>query len=95
MKEIEEIVKQEAKISNKKWYLKASFFLVSALVILIYVLAVKEALAKDDLLSDQVALVKIIVTLSVFAGLLIVGYFYNQKLSKKLDKLWEEKKKMI
>jgi len=96
-KEIERLASQEAKICNQKWYLGASFFPAIIIVIWIYVRAIMEAVNNPvfDIKHDQMAATKILITYSLFAVALVIGYLYNQKLSKKLDRLWEQKKALF
>ena len=96
-KEIKKIADQEQKIVLTKWYLEASFFPLIILVIWVYIKALMTPAANPifDMKHDQMVATKILITFSLFAVALIIGYFYNLKLSKKLDRLWEQKKALL
>ena len=96
-KEIEKIANQEKKVLLTKTYLWVSCFILGIFVIWIYVKAVMESMANPafDIERDQMAVTKIIITLSLFAVALVIGYLYDKKLSKKLAKLWEQKKALF
>ena len=96
-KEIERIANQEQKVLLAKMYLWVLFFILSALVFWTFVKAVMESMANPafDIKQDQMAATKIIIALSLFAVALVIGYLYDKKLSKKLDKLWEQKKALF
>lgn len=95
--EIEKIANQEKKIVLTKTYLWLSFFPLSVFVFWTFIKAVMESSANSefDIKQDQMAVTKIIITLSLFAVALVIGYLYNKKLSKKLDKLWQQKKALF
>ena len=85
---IENICREEGKIQLIKDWLGISFFIAAAIVAVIYYKAVTAPITDHG----ETAVITIIMTLSVFAGLLMFGYFYNRMLSKRLDSLWEQKK---
>lgn len=96
--EIKKIVEKEIKIGNQRWFLGFSFFLISLLVTWSCFSSIKSAVTSDPWLNmqqDQIAMIKIIVTLLLFVILLTIGWFYNRSLSKKLEKLWEEKQRWL
>lgn len=84
--EIEKIANQEQKVTNLKTYLIISFFLISIIVIIIFFSSL------FGHLHDQMSATKILIMFIVYVVLLVVGYFCNKALSKKLDKLWDQKK---
>ena len=81
-----EICKKEEKILLKQQWLVLLFFVAAAVVvgIICYVFVAID--------YGDVAAIIILITLSVFASIVISGYFYDKSLSKKLDRLWEQKK---
>jgi len=97
MKEIEKISNQESKVCNLKWYLGASFFLVSIAVMWFIIRALMQPVADEMLVMSHSRMVvaKIFITLSLYAVALIIGYLCNLALSKKLDTLWEQKKALF
>ena len=90
-KKINEICRKEGKVQLIKEWLGVLFFVAAIIVAIIYYKAVSFAVTVPDMKYDQIAGETIIITLTVFAGLLIAGYFFNKFLSKKLDRLWEQK----
>ncbi len=93
-KQISEICYKEDRVKLIKEWLRISFFILSTVVIMLMVIFA--GTAKDQSIGDQrMAVIKIIVTLLTFALLIIAGYFYDRFLSKKMDKLWEEKKALF
>lgn len=86
-KKIDEICHQEGRIQQAKEWLIVLFFLVIILMAAIFY----KALSAPVVDNGKAAVITIIITLSVFAGLLISGYFCDKFLSKKLDKLYEQK----
>ena len=88
-KEILEICKKERKIILKKQWLVTLFFVAAAVVIGIICCKALSAPVGD---YGEAAGLAILITLSIFASLIISGFFYYKNLSKKLDKLWEQKK---
>ncbi len=86
--ELKEICDKENKIQSIKDCLNILFFAVSAIVAVICC----QSITAQTVDHGKTEVITIIVTLSIFAGLLISGYFYSKFLSKKLDKLWEQKK---
>lgn len=92
---INEICRKEGNVQLMKEWLGILFFVAVIIVAIIYYKAISFAVTvPDPLLTmkyDQIAGETIIITLTVFAGLLIAGYFFNKFLSKKLDRLWEQK----
>lgn len=88
-KEIEKIYNQEQKVSNLRTYVRISFFLVSAVVIIIFVSVI------INHAGGKLPAVKILVTLIVYAVSLVIGYLYDWILSKKLDRLWNQKKSLL
>ena len=92
--QINEICRKESKVQLMKEWLDVLFFVAAIIVAIVYYKAISFAVTPDPLLTmkyDQIAGAAIIITLSIFVCLLISGYFYNRFLSKKLDKLWEQK----
>jgi hypothetical protein len=87
--EIEKIANQEQKVSNVKTYLIILFFLISAAVIVIFF----SVLFNRDINDKYIT--KILATFISYAVLLAGGYLYNRALSKKLDKLWNQKKSLF
>ncbi|HBA37023.1 TPA: hypothetical protein DCZ15_04105 [Candidatus Falkowbacteria bacterium] len=85
---IDEICRKENKVQLTKEWLRILFFVTAAIVAIIYC----KALSTPIIDHGETAAITITVTLSAFAALLISGYFYNGFLSKKLDRLWEQKK---
>jgi len=96
-KEIEKIANQERKIVLAKWFIGASFFPLIIAAFWIYIKAITEPVVNPllDIEHDQMVATKIIFTFSLLAALLIIGYFCNWELSKKLDRLWEQKKTLF
>jgi hypothetical protein len=95
-KEIEKICKKEGKILATKEWLCAAFFLSAVITAIVYLKSLSEALNSSlGIDGDRAAVVKIIIAFSVFAVSIIAGYLYNQLLSKKLDRLWEQKKALF
>jgi uncharacterized membrane protein required for colicin V production len=86
--QIDEICRKESKVQLTKEWLGILFFVAAAIVAVIYYKALSAPIADHG----EAAAITIIITLSAFAALLISGYFYNGFLSKKLDRLWEQKK---
>jgi len=93
---INAICQKEGKVQQTKEWLGVLFFVAVIIVAIVYYKAISFAVnVPDPLLTmkyDRIAGATIIITLAIFAGLLISGYFYNGMLSKKLDRLWEQKK---
>jgi len=85
---IREIYHKELKIQLIKDWLVILFFLACGIVAAIYCGTLFLTVAVDG----KAAAVTILTTLIIFSGLLISGYCYNKFLSKKLDKLWDQKK---
>jgi len=79
------IIHQEQKVSNLKTYLIISFFLISIAALIIFISVVA------DYAGDKSSAIKILVTFIVYAVLLVAGYYYNQSLTKKLDRLDDQK----
>lgn len=94
--EIDKICRKANKLRLTQEWLRILFFVAVIIVTIVYYKAISFAVTvSDPLLTmkyDRIAGATIIITLSVFAGLLMSGYFYNQYLSRKLDQLWDEKK---
>ena len=86
--QIDAICRKEGKIQQAKEWLGILFFVAAAIVAVICYKAVTAPIADHG----ETAVITILITLSTFAGLLITGYLYNRFLSKKLDRLWEQKK---
>lgn len=84
---IEQIVSQENKVSNQKTYLWVAFFLVSLAVGVIVFMTLKNYHS-----GSEKSAVIILTTYTVYALLLFAGWFYDRYLSKKLERLWNEKK---
>lgn len=93
--QINEICRKEGRVRLTKEWLVILFFIAIIIVAIIYYKAISFAVTvPDPLLTmeyDRIAGARIIITLSVFVGFLITGYCYNMFLSKKLDRLWEQK----
>lgn len=90
-KEIKEICSKESKVQLVKEWLNILFFLAAAIVAVVHY----KVLSVPTTDHGKSAVTVIIITLSVFAGLIIAGYFYDRFLTKKLDKLWEQKKNLF
>ena len=88
-KEILEICKKERNVILKQQWLVTLFFIAAAAVIGIICCKALTAPIADH---GEAAGTTILATLSVFAGLIISGFFYYKFLSKKMDRLWEQKK---
>jgi D-alanyl-lipoteichoic acid acyltransferase DltB (MBOAT superfamily) len=88
---ITEICDKKNKIQSIKEWLEILFFAISAIVAVICYQSITAQTADHG----QTEVITIIVTLSAFAVLCISGYFYSQFLSKKLDRLWEQKKLLL
>ena len=86
--QIEEICCKESKVQLKKEWLGILFFVAAVIVAVIYYKAFSAPIADHGVAAGKT----ILIALSTFAVLLIFGYFYNGFLSKKLDRLWEQKK---
>jgi hypothetical protein len=94
--QIDKICLKEGKIMLIKEWLGVLFFVAAIIVAIVYYKAISFAVNVPDPLFamkyDRISGAIIIITLAIFAGLLIAGYLYNRALTKKLDKLWERKK---
>jgi hypothetical protein len=94
--QIEEICNKEDKMLLTKEWLDIAFFVAVIIVAIVCYKAISLAVTVPDPLItmkyDRIAGATIIITLAIFAGLLVSCYFYNRFLSKKLDMLWEQKK---
>ena len=88
---ISEICGKEKQVLNIKNWLITLFFLAAIIVALIII----KSLFTTNLDHGQEAVTNIIITLSIFAISIIAGYLYGQRLSKKMDKLWEQKKEFF
>jgi len=85
---IDEICRKEDGIQKvKDWLVVLFFFAAIAVVVVSY-----RALSASVNDHGKTAVVTMLVALSVFAGVIVAGYFYNKFLTKKLNKLWEQKK---
>lgn len=98
-KEIDGICREEAKVQLTKEWLGILFFVATIIVAFVYYKAISFAVnVPDPLLTmeyDKIALGVIIIALTIFASLLVSGYFYNIFLSKKLDRLWGQKQLLL
>lgn len=88
MNQLKEVCEKENRVQQMKEWLNILFFVASAIVAVICY----QSITAQTVDHGKTEVITIIVTLSIFAGLLISGYFYSKFLSKKLDKLWEQKK---
>jgi len=86
--QIEEICRKEGRVQQTKKWLGILFFVAAAIMAVIYYNALSAPITDNG----KAAATQILISLSTFAGLIIAGYFYNRFLSKKLDRLWEQKK---
>jgi uncharacterized membrane protein len=91
---IDEICHKEGKVLIIKEWLGVLFFVAAIVVAGVYIKALSLPVSNyvSDMERDRVAATVIIICLSAFAATITAGYFYNQLLSKKLDRLWEQKK---
>jgi|GEM_PF-3573048 len=93
---INEICRKEGRVLLIKEWLGVLFFVAAIIVAIIYYKVISFAvIVPDQFLRMEycgIAVETIIITLAIFAGLLVSGYFYNRFLSKRLDILWEQKK---
>lgn len=91
--EIAKICRKESRIILIKECLIFLFFLTGAFVFWVFIKSVSSPAADPftTLEYDRLAMVRIIITFSIFAILVVAGYFYNKALTKKLEKLWRQK----
>jgi len=70
---------------------------IAGFVIWTYVKEVMDSASNPimDIEQDRMAITRIIITLSFFAITLLAGYLYDRQLSKKLEKLWKQKKALF
>ncbi|MFZ4632479.1 MAG: hypothetical protein ACOYL8_04775 [Patescibacteria group bacterium] len=93
---LDEICRKEAKVLATKEWLCALFVIAAIVNAVIYLNALSKAVNPlIGIEADQAAATTIIISFSVFAGLIIAGYVYNQALSKKLGRLWNIKKTLF
>ncbi len=85
---IELICKQERKITVIKEWLIVAFFLTCFAVALLIVYFIFAQ-------TNEEAPKNIVYVLIVFAASLFLGFAYNNNLSKRLNRLWEEKKELF
>ncbi len=86
--EIREICRKEDNVLATKAWLRILFFLAAVVVAIVYYKALSAPMTDHG----KTAVETICITLSIFASLLIAGYFYDKLLSKKLNGLWKQKK---
>lgn len=85
---INEICKRERRVSVIKEWLVIAFFLTCFAVVLLIVYFMFTN-------NNQETPKNIINVLISFAVILFFGFAYNNSLSKKLNRLWEEKKELF
>ncbi|ETB64052.1 MAG: hypothetical protein O210_OD1C00001G0534 [Parcubacteria bacterium RAAC4_OD1_1] len=96
-KMIDKICHKENRILAIKEWLGILFFLTSIIVIITYfkVLSIPIQNYASSIDRDRAVAVIILVDLSIFASMIIIGFLYNKALSKKLNLLWEQKKRLF
>jgi len=94
---IEEICRKEGKVVAAKEWLGVLFFLASIIVAWIFIKALSTPVTNPLLVMKHDAMVveKLLITLMTFTVAIISGYLLNWTLSKKMDRLWKQKKALL
>ncbi len=90
-KKVEEICRKEDKIKVIKEWLVVLFFLAAVMVGIVFYIGIS-ASTNDN---GKTAEITMLIALVTFAGLIIAGYIFNKFLSKKLHRLWQQKKLLL